>query len=238
MLTLGAYEKCKRYIEQHSKETPEQRKRRMIFPCLAVSREPGAGANTVCQKVLDILQSKTKEPEENWTYFNRMLIEKVLDDSNLPKVVSEYLSEDKYSHFNDAVSELLGIRPSEWTILQKTTETVLQLGRMGKVIIVGRGSVMITSKLPNAIQIRIVAPLENRIEHTMRKRSVNRIEAMKLLERETLARKKYFKSHFHREIDDPALYNLIINTGKFTYDEAAEVIADAVIKKFPKCFNL
>lgn len=237
MLTLGAYEKCKRYIEQHSKETPEQRKQRMIFPCIAVSREPGTGANTVCEKVLEIIQSKTKEPEIIWAYFNRMLLEKVLDDSNLPKVVSEYLSEDKYSHFNDAVSELLGIRPSEWTILQKTTETVLQLGRMGKVIIVGRGSVMITSKLSNAFQLRLVAPLENRIEHTIKKRSINRIEAIKLLEKETEARKKYVRSHFHREIDDPSIYNLIVNTGKFSYDEAAEVIADAVIKKFPRCFN-
>jgi cytidylate kinase len=234
---MGAYEKCKRYIEQHSKETPEYRKHSIIFPCIAVSREPGAGANTVCEKVLDILQRKTKEPENNWAYFNRMLLEKVLEDSNLPNVVSEYLSEDKYSHFNDAVSELLGIRPSEWTILQKTTETVLQLGRMGKVIIVGRGSVMITSRLNNAFQLRLVAPLENRIEHTMKKRSINRVEAIKLLEKETEARKKYVKSNFHKEIDDPALYNLVVNTGKFSYDEAAEVIAEAVIKKFPKCFN-
>jgi len=236
MLTLGAYEKCKRYIEQHSKVTAESSKYRMIFPCVAISREPGVGANTICGKVLDILQSKTKEPEENWAYFNRTLLERVLEDSQLPKVVSEYLSEDKYSHFDDAVSELLGLRPSEWTILQKTTETVLQLGRMGKVIIVGRGSVIITSKLPNAFQIRLVAPLENRIIHTMKKRSVNRITAMKLLEKESLARKKYIKSNFHRDINDPTLYNLIVNTGKFTYDEAAEIIATAVIKKFPRCF--
>lgn len=237
MLTLGAYEKCKRYIEQHSKESEEQRKHRMIFPCIAVSREPGAGANTVCEKALDILQSRTKEPDENWAYFNRKLLEKVLEDSNLPRVISEYLSEDKYSHFNDAVSELLGIRPSEWTILQRTTETVLQLARMGKVIIVGRGSVLITSKLSNAFHLRIVAPLENRIEHTIKKRSINRIEAVKMLEKESEARKKYVRSHFHRDIDDPSLYNLIVNTGKFTYDESAEIIASAVIMKFSKCFN-
>lgn len=237
MLTLGAYEKCKRYIEQHSKETSDQHKRKMIFPCIAVSREPGAGANTVCQKLLDLLQSRTKEPEENWTYFNRLLIEKILEDNRLPKVVSEYLSEDKYSHFNDAVSELLGIRPSDWTILQKTTETVLQLARMGKVIIVGRGSVLITSKLINSFQVRIISPYEKRIEHTMKKRSVNRLEAMKMLEKETESRKKYIKSHFHRDIDDPAIYNLVINTGKFSYDEAAEIICMAVMKKFPDRFN-
>ncbi|MFO7525586.1 MAG: cytidylate kinase-like family protein [Ignavibacteriaceae bacterium] len=237
MLTLGAYEKCKRYIEQHSKLTADQHKRRIVFPCIAVSREPGAGANTVCQKVLDVLQAKTKEPEENWAYFNRKLLEKVLEDGNLPKIVSEYLSEGKYSYFNDAVSELLGIRPSDWTILQKTTETVLQLGRMGKVIIVGRASVIITSKLTNAFHLRLIAPLENRIEHTMKKRGISKLESIKLLEKETEARKKFVRSYFHREIDDPSLYNLILNTGKFTYDEAAEIIANTVIKKFPKCFN-
>lgn len=237
MLTLGAYEKCKRYIEQHSKITADQDKHRIAYPCIAVSREPGAGANSVCQKVLDLLQAKTKEPEENWAYFNRMLLEKVLEDSNLPKIVSEYLSEGKYSHFNDAVSELLGIRPSDWTIIQKTTETVLQLGRMGKVIIVGRASVIITSKLTNAFHLRLIAPLENRIEHTMKKRGINKLEAIKLLEKETEARKKFVRSYFHREIDDPSLYNLILNTARFTVTEAADVIADAVIKKFPRCFN-
>lgn len=237
MLTIGAYEKCKRYIEQHSQQITTESKRKTVFPCLAVSREPGSGTNVICSKVLEILQSKTKEPENSWTYFNRMLIEKVLEDNKLPHIITKYLEEDKYSAFNDAVSELLGIRPSEWTILQRTTDTVLQLARMGKVIIVGRGSVMITSKLQNTLQIRIVAPLNNRIEHTMKKRSVNKMEALKLLERETAARKNYFKSHFHRDIDDPSLYNLIVNSGKFSYDEAAEVIAAAVMKKFARCFN-
>lgn len=237
MLTLGAYEKCKRYIEQNSKQQSGEKKQRLVFPSIAVSREPGAGANAICSRVPEILQSRTKEPENNWTYFNRYLIEKVLEDSKLPRVISEYLEENKYSAFNDAVSELLGIRPSEWTIIQRTTETVVQLCRMGKVIIVGRGSVMITSKMQNALQIRIIAPLDNRVEHTMKKRAVNRMEAIKLLENETAARKKYFKSHFHRDIDDPSLYNLIVNSGKFSYDESADVIAGAVMKKFPRCFN-
>jgi len=44
------------------------------------------------------------------------------------------------------------------------------------------------------------------------------------------------KSHFFREPDDPTLYHLTINTGKLTYQECALLIADTLIKKFPKSF--
>lgn len=233
MLALGAYEKCKRYITQHTSEVLTKRE---VYPCITISRQTGSGSYEVSEKLINILQQKTKEPDEAWTYFNKELLYKVLEDFKLPKAFSSYISENKYSHINDAVSELLGVKPSEWTIVHKTTEIILQLARYGKSIIVGRGSNIITSKLANSFHVRLIAPIDNRLKHVQEVFGFTKSQAMDYITKEDANRKKYLKSHFFRDPDDPVLYHLIINSGLLSYEESAMVIADTVIKKFPNSF--
>jgi cytidylate kinase len=233
MLTVGAYEKCKRYINQHSQELE---KKKEIFPCITISRQTGSGSDQISEKLINLLQKKTKEPENPWTYFNKELIEKIIEEFKLPKVFTSYIVENKYNHISDVVNDLLGVKPSEWTIVHKSTEIILQLARYGKVIIVGRGSNVITSKLPNSFHLRLVAPIENRIKHVQEVFNFSKTEALDYIKREDENRKKYLKSHFYKETDDPSLYHLIVNTGKLSFDEVAEMISDIVIKRFPKNF--
>jgi len=233
MLAVGAYEKCKRYIDQH---TAELEKKKEIYPCITISRQTGSGSYEVSEKLINILQSKTKEPEDRWTYFNKELIQQVIQEFKLPKVFTDYIVEGKYNYINDAVNELLNIRPSEWTIVHRTTEIILQLARFGKSIIVGRGSNIITSKLPNCFHIRLIAPIEHRMKHVQNVFSFSKTEAIEYIKREDASRNKYLKSHFFRDPDDETLYHMTINTGKLTYLETAEIIANSVMRKFPNNF--
>ncbi len=233
MLTIGAYEKCKQYINLHSADSDTKKE---IFPCITISRQAGSGSYEVSKNLISILQSKTKNPEIPWTYFNRDLIAKVIEDFKLPKVFACYIAEGNYNHISDAVSELLGVKPSEWTIVHKSTEIILQLARFGKTIIVGRGSTVITSKLPNCFHVRLVAPIENRLNHVQEVLNYSKSKAIEYIKKEDANRKKYLKSHFFRDLDDATLYHLTLNMGKLSLDESASLIAEAVIKKFPKNF--
>ena len=233
MVAIGAYEKCKQYINLHSVDTDTKKE---IFPCITISRQTGSGSYEVSEKLINILQSKTKDPDNSWTYFNKDLITKVIEEFKLPGVFKNYIAEDKYNHISDAVNELLGVKPSEWTIVHKSTEIILQLARYGKTIIVGRGSNIITSKLPNGFHVRLIAPIEYRLKHVQEVFKFSKPEAMDYIKKEDANRYKYLKSHFFREPDDPTLYHLTINTGLLSYEESAIVIADALIKKFPKSF--
>jgi CMP/dCMP kinase len=233
MLAIGAYEKCRQYINLHSSDSDTKKE---IFPCITISRQTGSGSYEVSEKLINILQKKTKNPDNNWTYFNKELITKVIEEFKLPEVFKNYIFENKYSHISDAVNELLGVKPAEWTIVHKTTEIILQLARYGKTIIVGRGSNIITSKLPNSFHVRLIAPIENRLKHVQEVFKYSKSEATNYIKKEDLNRHKYLKSHFFRDPDDPTLYHIIINTGKLTYEESAAVIAEALIKKFPGSF--
>jgi cytidylate kinase len=61
-------------------------------------------------------------------------------------------------------------------------------------------------------------------------------EALKYIKKEDENRKKYLKSYFHADIEDPLLYHMIVNTDLLTHKGAAYLIAEAVVQKFSHLF--
>ena len=235
-MAIGSYEKCKHYIETHSPLNEILPTRVHNYPCITISRETGAGAQLVCKELIKILESISESDEVNWTYFDRELIEKVLDDHNLPKQINKYMKEDKYRYLSEDVNVLLGLHPSQRTLLQKISESILQLARMGKVIIVGRGANIITAKLKNSFHVRLVAPLPNRVRHIMKIENLNKKDAEAFVKHKDKARREYIKSSFSKNVEDIEMYHIVVNTGLMSYKESAEIIAGAVMKKFPNFF--
>ena len=235
-MAIGAYEKSKRYIESHTQKTEISFSKREIYPCITISRQTGAGAKPVCEKLINIMDEYSEPEGVKWAFFDKSLIEKVLEDHKLPKQISEFMQEGKYKHLSSVVYELLGLKPAEWTLIHKTTETILQLARMGNVVIVGRGANIITSKLSNAFHIRLVASMEKRIEHMKKLMGFTEKEALNYIKKEDENRKRYLKSYFNVDIEDPLLYHMVVNTDLLTHKGAAYLIAEAVILKFSHLF--
>ena len=235
-MAIGAYEKSKRYIESHTEKSDKPFIKKEVYPCITISRQTGAGSNPVCEKLIQIMDEYSEPEGVKWAFFDRNLIEKVLEDYNLPKQISEFMREGKYKHLNAVVYEMLGLKPSEWTLVHKTTDTILQLARMGNVVIVGRGANVITAKLKNTFHVRLIASLEKRIEHIKVLMDMNEKEALAHIKKEDENRKKYLKSYFHVDPDDPLLYHMTVNTDLLTHSGTAYLIAEAVVQKFSRLF--
>ena len=235
-MAIGAYEKSKRYIESHTEKSDKPFIKKEVYPCITISRQTGAGSNPVCEKLIQIMDEYSEPEGVKWAFFDRNLIEKVLEDYNLPKQISEFMREGKYKHLNAVVYEMLGLKPSEWTLVHKTTDTILQLARMGNVVIVGRGANVITAKLKNTFHVRLIASLEKRIEHIKVLMDMNEKEALAHIKQEDENRKKYLKSYFHVDPDDPLLYHMTVNTDLLTHKGTAYLIAEAVVLKFSNLF--
>lgn len=236
-MATGSYEKCKQYIETHSPLSKTPSHRAFHYPCITISRETGSGAEIVCVDLIKILASVSEEDDLSWTYFDRGLIEKVLEDHNLPKQLTKYMEEEKYKYISRDVQVLLGIHPSQWTLLHKMTESILQLARMGKVIIVGRGANIITAKLKNSFHVRLVAPVAERVKHIMEMQNLGEKEAEAFIKQKDKGRREYIKSSFSKNIEDLEMYHLVVNTGLMSYKDSAEIIAAAVMNRFPDCFS-
>ena len=240
MQTFGAYEKCKRYIEchsQHSDEFNQLLRTKGLFPTLTISRQTGAGAASVGEKFIEIMSALPVDCNCEWAYFDKNLIEKVLADYNLPDFFSSLKIEDKYSGIESFFRDIMWPSESKWSLARKTTKTILNLASVGNVVIVGRGANIVTAKLKNVFHVRLVAPLEHRIKHIQKYFGMSTKEAEEYIIREEAARKKYVKSYFFKDIDDPLQYHLILNTNLLGYDGAAEVIARSIARRFPKIYT-
>ena len=237
MIVKGSLEKAKLYIESHSKDSGHINKRLNQGPCITISRETGAGADLVSGALVKFFQPYSDENSPPWTVFDRNLIEKVLEDHHLPHKLSQYFVEDKLSEFKSTVNELLGIHPHAWVLINKTTSTILQLAQIGNCVIVGRAGNVITARLKNCFHVRLVAPIDYRIPHVMEIYNLDRKEAIEFIRKEDAARRNYFNKYFNKNIDDPLLYHIIVNTGNIGYKKAAQIIGRAVIENFSNMFS-
>ena len=202
------------------------------YRAVAISRQCGSGALVVAEKLTGLLQAHSPKDAPHWTVFDRNLMERVLEDHNLPKRLAKFLPEDRVSHLQDIMDELFGLHPPSWTIVHQTSETILQLAELGSVIVIGRGANVITAKLPRVLHVRLVAPIEKRVELTREFYGLTTKAAREFRLREDRGRARYLKKYFHADIDDPLLYHMTLNTGLMSYDQAARTIANAVLSRF------
>lgn len=200
----------------------------MVRNVVTISRQTGSGAHTIAEKLAVRLQCESPKGAAPWTVFDRNLVERALEDHHLPARLAQHMPEDRTSEFKDIMDDLFGLHPPSWTLVQQGAETVLRLAGLGSVILIGRGAHLVTARLPNALHVRLVAPFEQRVARMQELRKLTRKTALALVRREDRGRARYLKKYFGADVDDPLLYHLILNTGRVSYDEAVEIIADAL----------
>ncbi len=198
---------------------------------VTISRQAGCGALLVAQELAQYLQARAPKETPVWAVFDRNLVERVLEDHDLPKRLAAFMPEDRISEIADTVDELFGLHPPSWLLLRQTAETVLHLAELGNVILIGRGANVITRKLDYVFHIRLVGSLQKRLERIQVLNQQDRKAALELIRREDRGRKRYLRKYFRKDIDDPLLYHLVINTDFVSYQEAARLIGDAVVKR-------
>jgi cytidylate kinase len=199
---------------------------------ITISRQAGSGAHVVAERLAQLLQAQEPPGACPWTVFDRNLVEKVLEDHHLPSRLGKFMPEDRISEVSDTMDELFGLHPSSWTLVHQTAESILHLAELGHVIIIGRGANVITSKLDYVFHVRLVGSAATRAQYVrQRDPSLSEKAALELVQQEDHGRQRYLHKYFRKEVDDPLLYHMVINTDLVPYEEAARVIAGAVVPK-------
>ena len=233
MIPLSGYGKAKKYVDSHAKLTEQEiirYKKRSPGPCLTLSRQSGIDTTTLCNKLIELFKSFYSM---EWAYFDNDLIKKVIDDHDLSPRFQKFLREERESAISQMLNELLRLHPPIFKLVRQMMDTILNLAEFGHIIVIGRGSNIITSHLNNSYHIRLVAPLENRIKCIQKSINESREMAKKILLKEDKNRKDFLFRTFKKNIDDPLLYNLTINTSRFSFDDLVSFIFEVVIAKFP-----
>jgi len=116
----------------------------------------------------------------------------------------------------------------EVAFLRLTQRVILELATEGNIVIVGRGSQFLLHGSPRTLHIYIFAPLDYRIEQVMEHHQLDRARAKELIERRDYEQDAYLGRYYGSSQHQPYLYHLLINTGLFTFELAANLIKQAL----------
>lgn len=228
MKPIRSLDICRTFIECQNMRPQDQIT--APLPVITISRATGARGVTISDLLAGYLQSNEPDPTPPWTVFDRNLIEQVVADHDLPASMAKYMTEDSMPLISSAIEELLGLHPSPYDQVRQTAETILRLGNMGRAIIVGRGGQMLLSNFPQALHIRLTGSRNKRAQHIGEFYHLKPMAALEMLEREDTAQRRYLRTHYHCDIDDPLLYHMVINTDRLTSEDVATMIGDAAFR--------
>ena len=107
--------------------------------------------------------------------------------------------------------------------------TIRAAYEQNNMVILGRGGQAILQDMPDVFHVRVVAPLEIRLERIQReKKGFAAAGAREWILEQDRKTTEYLKRFFGIRWDDPMLYHMVINTGKLEPWLAAQAIANAI----------
>jgi cytidylate kinase len=193
-------------------------------PCVAISRTPYAGGASVGRAVAERL---------DYGLFGREILDAIAEERGIRRQIVQGVDEQVLTAIERFVSEVLRLRSiTETEYLRSLMRVVGTLGNRGASVLLGRGAAQI---LPaeRALRVLVVAPAAIRAQRLAQAEGLEGPAVGRRLAELDAARAHFSRHHFGVEQNDPTLYDLVVNTGTLSYEDAAELVVEALGRRFP-----
>ncbi|MCL4296730.1 MAG: cytidylate kinase family protein [Anaerolineae bacterium] len=210
---------------------------------ITISRQYGSGGDEVAACICELL---------GYRYFDKRLMIQLATEAGLSPAEVIDFSEDNYKvqgflkRLFEGRGARAGARVSTWTEgpggikIEQVAEldeaqsitfaqsTIQAAYILGNVVIVGRGGQALLAGKAGVLHVRIEAPLADRDLRVHEQEKLSLGYAQDVVVNHDRAAAAYLKRFYDIDWADPALYDLIINTGKLGIEGAVQVIVQAV----------
>lgn len=195
--------------------------RAITNPVITISRTMGSGGRIVARKVADDL---------GFSLWDRELIDLIAKEAEIASKVVEAFDEKTVSEIELLIRGVLGDHESAGFLYPKhLARTVAIIASIGNAVILGRGANFL---LKNALNVRMDASLEKRIENMTQYEEIDRHAAERKLKRSDKERKQFVQKVFGKEKMSYSHFDLCLWMDKFTAADAAEIIETAYRRRF------
>jgi cytidylate kinase len=222
-MDLAARERMERWLlspelREHMQVAGDVRKPAQTGPYISVSRQAGAGGEHIARVVGRKL---------GWDVLDKELLDLMTQRYHMPRDMLDFVDETEANWFYDVLGAFAGSRIVSQDSYVVHLERIIYLAALhGNVVIVGRGAHCVLPRT-SGLAVRIVAPKRRRVEEMMERSRLTRDEATLRVDELDKGRNGFCRRHFHRDIEDPLEYDLLVNTARLSAEAAAELIVDA-----------
>jgi cytidylate kinase len=105
---------------------------------------------------------------------------------------------------------------------------MLEMAARDNVVLAGRSSTIVLRPIPHAVRVRTTAPEQKRAQRIEQQQGLTRdasLDYVRASDRERAARVKFL---YRVDVDDPRLYDLVLNTDRLTVEKGAALIRETL----------
>ncbi|MHB1417703.1 MAG: cytidylate kinase-like family protein [Chloroflexota bacterium] len=202
---------------------------------VTIARQLGSGGGTIGQAVAERLAM---------AYVDREIIQRAAEMAEVSEDVFHEVDERHPSFLERVLSLVVGYQspvapeylPPDAIILpqpahdsyhQLVEEVIKQVATRGDAVIVGRAGQAILHSWQPALHVYVYAPLQIRVQRVAEREGIDAEAATKRVHESDRNRAGYLRTYYRVAWHNPELYDLIINTGRLSFEQATGLIVAA-----------
>ena len=211
---------------------------------ITISRQYGSGGDEIASRLCELL---------GYQLFDKQMMAQLAAEANLSPAEVIDSPEDRHEVLT-WFERIFGNKVAEaWVSAdEETGSRTVEIGevdgrhfiaevssllqaaqRRGNVVVLGRGGQVVLKGQPDVLSVRIEAPFAERVRRVSeQQRFANPQAARDFVAGRDRAGADYLRTYYHADWADPLLYHLVLNTGLWGIEAAAQVIVDA-LKSLP-----
>jgi CMP/dCMP kinase len=187
---------------------------------ITVSREFGAGGGEVARRLAEAL---------GWELLDRELLHRAAAIEHVPDTELERLDEKALS-----MTDRMRLHPPHQRYMHGLTEAARQAAQRGKVVLVGRGTRQLLGDIPDVFHLRLVAPLDWRVQRMALREAWSMEKARARCLEVDRSRDRFTRYFFGADALQPEQYDLVANSDRVPLDDVAALVLELARPKEEK----
>jgi len=186
---------------------------------VAISRDAGAGGTAIARAVGERL---------GWPVYDRELLQRVAEGMGLRPEQLEKVDERHKGWLQQCLEFFVTSPPVAGDAYAcRLAEALLSLAARGECVIVGRGAAQV---LPaeSTLRVRLVGPFPARVRAVQRRHGASAEEAERRVAATDSEWRRFVQEYFHKDPSDAGLYDLVLNSARFTAGQCVDFIVEAL----------
>jgi cytidylate kinase len=179
---------------------------------ITVSREYGAGGGEVARRLAETL---------GWDLLDRELLHQAAAVEHVPDAELERLDEKALT-----MADRWRLHPPHQRYMHGLTEAARQAATRGNVVLVGRGTRQLLGDIPDVFHLRLVAPLDWRVQRMALRENWPMEKARAQCAEVDRSRERFTRYFFGADALQPEHYDLVANSDRVPLDDVVSLVVE------------
>ncbi len=200
-------------------------------PVITISRLTGCDAREVASRTVENLNEIYGTTK--WKWVDKDIIYSIARELNVDSQRIETFYEGiKLSNLSEMIMAFSGGFVSDLRVKKAIKDVVLSICKEGHVVIVGRGGVSIGHEIRDSLHVRLIAPLNWRINNVMKKKNFDKETTEKYINETDVKRADLIQTFLDKKVKNiETLFDVTINRSSFNINDTAYLITEMYSKK-------